>query len=111
MAEFNDDSLRALTECESGSALESRTAFGVREMEPAEVDVGEFLRELRHSRREVEIARQQFDVVVDPMLIDHIVFRLGAAEKRLNYLFQLARQLNISVDEQFWEWESDHVAG
>ncbi|MCL6549229.1 MAG: YaaL family protein [Alicyclobacillus sp.] len=70
----------------------------------AGVDVSSFIRELRRSKREVEIARQQFDTVDDPMLIDHIVFRLGAAEKRLNYLFQLARKLDIAADGMRWEW-------
>lgn len=72
-----------------------------------EVDVESFLRELRESRREVEIARRQFDLVADPLLIDHLVFRLGAAERHLNYLYQLARDLNLVAPLEQWEWQAD----
>lgn len=68
------------------------------------VDVDAFIQEVILSKREVEIARQQFNTVSDPLLIDHIVFRLGAAEKRLNYLFQLARRLGLSLDGIHWGW-------
>ncbi|MBX5437311.1 MAG: DUF2508 family protein [Alicyclobacillaceae bacterium] len=80
---------------------------GAPRFEPAEhspVDVASFIRELRRCKREVEIARQQFDTVDDPLLIDHVVFRLGAAEKRFNYLFQLARKLDIAAEGMRWEW-------
>lgn len=63
-----------------------------------------FLRALRQSKRELEIARKQFETVVDPMLIDHVVFRLGAAERHFNYLFQLARRYQVKVDGMRWEW-------
>jgi hypothetical protein len=68
------------------------------------VDVEAFIQEVILSKREVEIARQQFNTVSDPLLIDHIVFRLGAAEKRLNYLFQVARRLGLSLNGIHWGW-------
>jgi Protein of unknown function (DUF2508) len=67
-------------------------------------DVETFLQTLQKSKMELEIARQQFETVVDPLLIDHIVFRLGAAERHFNYLFQLARKWNICVDGMQWYW-------
>ncbi len=67
-------------------------------------DVDDFLRALRNSKRELELARQQFETVTDPLLVDHVVFRLGAAERHFNYLFQLARKMNLSVDGVRWEW-------
>jgi hypothetical protein len=67
-----------------------------------EVDVRAFLHELHRSKREVEIARHQFDAAVDPLLIDDILYRLGAAEKHYNYMFQLARRLGIAVDGIDW---------
>lgn len=72
-----------------------------------EVNMESFLRELKESRREVEIARQQFDLVVDPLLIDHLVFRLGAAERHLNYLYKLARKLNLAVAQEQWSWQTE----
>lgn len=69
-----------------------------------EINLEEFLRELHDSRREVEVARQQFDFVLDPLLIDHLIFRLGAAEKHLNYLLQLARKMNLYAEEGQGQW-------
>jgi hypothetical protein len=69
-----------------------------------QIDKDAFIQEVILSKREVEIARQQFNTVSDPLLIDHIVFRLGAAEKRLNYLFQLARRVGLSLDGIHWGW-------
>ncbi|GMA50571.1 hypothetical protein GCM10025857_19280 [Alicyclobacillus contaminans] len=66
--------------------------------------VQEFLAALRRSKRELDIARQQFDSVVDPLLIDHVVFRLGAAERHFNYLFQLARRWNLALEDMDWYW-------
>jgi hypothetical protein len=71
-------------------------------------DIDTFLTELRRSKRELDIARYQFDNVVDPLLIDHIVFRLGAAERHFNYLFQLARRYHLAVDGMRWEWYEDN---
>jgi hypothetical protein len=70
-------------------------------------DVDDFLRALRNSKRELETARLQFETVTDPLLVDHVVFRLGAAEKHFNYLFQLARKMKLSVDGVRWEWLED----
>lgn len=70
-------------------------------------DIDNILAELRRSKKELEIARYQFANAVDPMLIDHVVFRLGAAERHFNYLFQLARRYNLSVDGMRWEWYED----
>lgn len=72
------------------------------------VDVNAFVREVVKAKREVEVARMQFNLVCDPLVVDHIVFRLGAAEKRLNYLFQLARKLGVSLDGMSLEWLIDN---
>lgn len=72
-----------------------------------EVDLESFMRELKECKREVEIARQQFDAVIDPLLVDHLIFRLAAAERHLNYLFQLARRLNLVAEVDQWEWQTE----
>src|SRR5579875_1889459 len=69
---------------------------------PEEID--QFITELRRSKEEVEMARKQFDTVTDPLLVDHVVFRLGAAEKRFNYLFQMAKKLGVSTEGMNWLW-------
>ncbi len=72
-----------------------------------EDDIDDFIAALQKSRRELYIARQQFENVIDPRLIDHVVFRLGAAERHFSYLLQLAKQLNISVKGIRWDWTED----
>jgi hypothetical protein len=72
-----------------------------------EDEIHDFIAALRKSKRELEIARQQFENVIDPRLIDHVVFRLGAAERHFSYLLQLARQLDISVAGIRWDWAED----
>lgn len=67
----------------------------------------QFLKEVLKSHRELEIARRLFDQVSDPFLIDHIVFRIGAAERHLNYLFRTARERGISFEGRRWEWVSE----
>lgn len=67
-------------------------------------EVERFIQDLRRSKQEVDVARRQFDTVTDPLLVDHIVFRLGAAEKRLNYLIQLAKKLEIEHEGMSWLW-------
>lgn len=72
-----------------------------------EQDIHAFIEALRRSKAELDIARQQFENVVDPLLIDHVVFRLGAAERHFNYLFQLARQLGLRTGGIRWDWSGE----
>ncbi|WP_206831530.1 YaaL family protein [Alicyclobacillus fructus] len=74
---------------------------------PDLLDRQRFLREILKSWRELEIARRQFETVSDPLLIDHVVFRISAAERQLNYLFRLAREYGISFDGPEFDWTSD----
>lgn len=69
-----------------------------------EEEIHDFVDALRRSKGELDVARQQFDNVNDPLLIDHVVFRLGAAERHFNYLFQLARKLELDVGGIRWDW-------
>lgn len=66
-------------------------------------DVRQFAAELYRTKRELEIARRQFDNVTDPLLIDHLIFRLGAAEKRLNYLLRVARSVGLVLEGVRWD--------
>jgi hypothetical protein len=71
------------------------------------IDKYSFLEEILKSRRELAIAQQQFDEVSDPLLVDHLVFRMGAAEKQFDHLLRLARELGISFDGMQWEWKEN----
>ena len=68
------------------------------------VDKYTLLREVLRTKHELAIAQQQFNVVSDPLLIDHVVFRIGAAEKQLEHLFRMARESGISFDGVQWDW-------
>lgn len=76
-------------------------------MDAGKLDEHTFLQEVLKSRRELQIARQQFDQVADPLLIDHVVFRIGAAERHLNYLFKLAREHQIEFEGMQADWMDD----
>lgn len=97
----NDLAALQVAELEPAAATETKSAIGEAE------DIELFLKELRRSKKELDIARFQFENAVDPMLIDHVVFRLGAAERHFNYLFQLARRYHLAVDGMRWEWYED----
>lgn len=77
---------------------------------PLSFDKYAFLREIVKSKRELVITQNQFNYVSDPALVDHIVFRMGAAEQYLNYLLRLAREWNMEFDGVQWEWFADEVA-
>lgn len=56
------------------------------------------IRELVRSKKDLMIAQRQFDMATDPALVDHVVFRLGAAERQFRYLLSFARAHNIATD-------------
>jgi hypothetical protein len=97
----NDLSALQAGKLEPAAATETHPAPGEGE------DIELFLKELRRSKKELDIARFQFENAVDPMLIDHVVFRLGAAERHFNYLFQIARRYHLAVEGMRWEWYED----
>lgn len=84
------------------SSENSSTYVKYQELDSAE-EAMQIIDELHRSKLEVEIARAQFDAVVDPLLVDHIIFRLSAAEKRLNYLLQSAKRQNIVLEGVRWD--------
>lgn len=85
------------------TAPDTRSGIVQVKSSPSSFDMDQFVNELHLAKQEVEIAQGQFDTIADPMLIDHIIFRLGAAEKRLNFLIQLARKMNLVVDGVRWD--------
>ncbi|GMA63969.1 YaaL family protein [Alicyclobacillus fastidiosus] len=77
------------------------------QLDLSQLDKAALLTEILKSRRELMIARQQFEQVSDPLLVDHVVFRIGAAERQLNFLFRLARENDVSFDGMQWEWRDE----
>lgn len=67
-------------------------------------DVEILLKELVRSQRELEYARQQFDYATDPALIDHVVFRIGAAERQVSFLLNFAREHHLATDGMHPLW-------
>jgi len=62
-----------------------------------------FMDELQKSKESVRISRAQFEAAIDDILIDDLIYRLGAAERHLNYLFQLARKYHLKIERSLWE--------
>jgi len=83
---------------------EQAVAIQPRPNSSSDYNPDQFVQEVIRAKRELDIARAQFDIVADPMLVDHIVYRIGAAETHLNYLFKLARRLGVAVDGVHFEW-------
>jgi hypothetical protein len=73
------------------------------------IDVEILIRELALAKREVELARRQFDTITDPRLVDHVVFRMGAAEQHFRYLLNLARERRVAVSGMSWIWSDPDV--
>lgn len=88
-------------------SAESLDVHPIHKIDMANIDKFALLQEILKSRKELQIARQQFEQVEDALLVDHVVFRIGAAERHLNFLFKIAREQNISFDGMQWEWTSD----
>ncbi|MCL6633042.1 MAG: YaaL family protein [Alicyclobacillus herbarius] len=76
-----------------------------------QLDAGTLIHELVMAKREMELAQSQFDHVVDPCLIDHTVFRMGAAEQHFRYLLNLAREQQIHVGSLQWLWAESDTSG
>ncbi len=68
------------------------------------IDKYRFLDDILRAKRELVIAMSQFNEISDPLLVDHIVFRIGAAEKQFEHLLKLARLSGITFDGVQWEW-------
>lgn len=60
--------------------------------------------EIVRSHRAWLEAQSQFNEVSDPELIDHMVFRLDAAEQHFRYLLHQARQRQLVVEGVCFEW-------
>ncbi len=55
---------------------------------------------VEHARRQWHDARQRFNQVSDPDLVDSAIFEIEAAEKRYIYLLKKAREKKVSITER-----------
>ena len=60
--------------------------------------VPDMLENLEGARREWQHAKAYFNSVLDPDLIDHAIFYMGATEKKYIYLLKQAKENGINVD-------------
>lgn len=52
---------------------------------------------VEQARQEWESARDRFNQISDPDLIDHAIYNLGAAERRYVYLLKQARKKGLNL--------------
>ncbi len=71
------------------------------------LDGERLFREIVDSHRDLVNAERQFNEVSDPRLVDHMVFRLDAAEQHFRYLLQQARVYGVSVSGVRFEWAEE----
>ncbi len=70
--------------------------FPVEEKEGAHQSV-DYFKLVECARQEWQDAKQRFDQISDPDLIDHAIYSIEAAEKRYMYLLKKAREEGVSA--------------
>ncbi len=61
--------------------------------------VPDMLENLEGAWREWQYAKAYFNSVLDPDLIDHAIFYMGATEKKYVYLLKQAKENGINIDQ------------
>jgi hypothetical protein len=61
----------------------------------------ELINYIEEARRQIETARELFDSVCDPRLIDYAIYTEAAAKSRYVYLLAEAKRLELRVDYSF----------
>ena len=56
------------------------------------------LENLEAAWREWEYAKAYFNSVLDPDLIDHAIFYMGATEKKYTYLLKKAKEKGVNIE-------------
>jgi len=59
------------------------------------------LENLEQARREWKYAKLYFNCVMDPDLIDHAIFYMGATEKKYIYLLKRAREEGLNIESYY----------
>jgi hypothetical protein len=69
----------------------------------------ELITAIEEAREELQRARNYFEQVNDPQLVDYAIYMEQAAKARFTYLINQAKENGIRVSNRFEQWETDVV--
>lgn len=69
----------------------------------------ELIKAIEDARQELERARQYFEMVNEPQLVDYAIYTEEAAKSRFTYLLDQAKESGIKLNNKFLQNESDAV--
>jgi hypothetical protein len=67
------------------------------------------IKAIEESREELERARQYFELVSDPQLVDYAIYMEQAAKVKFTYLLSEAKKNGITVNNKFLQNRPDAV--
>jgi len=73
-------------------------AFRLNDQQIGSFKAPDILENLEAAWREWQYAKDYFNSVIDPDLIDHAIFYMGAAEKKYVYLLKQAKEKGLNID-------------
>jgi hypothetical protein len=69
----------------------------------------ELIKAIEEAREELYRARQYFEMVTDPQLVDYAIYMEQAAKSRFTYLINQAKEDGIKLNNKFLQNNSDAV--
>jgi hypothetical protein len=69
----------------------------------------ELIKAIEEAREELFRARQYFEMVADPQLVDFAIYTEQAAKSRFVYLLNQAKESGIKLNNKFLQNDSDAV--
>jgi hypothetical protein len=69
----------------------------------------ELIKAIEEAKEELFRARQYFEMVNDPQLVDYAIYMEQAANSRFTYLLNQAKESGIKLNNKFLQKESDAV--
>ena len=69
----------------------------------------ELIKSIEEAREELYRARQCFEMVTDPELVDYAIYMEQAAKSRFTYLLNQAKENGIKLNNKFLQKDSDAV--
>jgi hypothetical protein len=69
----------------------------------------ELIKAIEEAREELYRARQYFEMVTDPQLVDYAIYMEQAAKSRFTYLINQAKESGIELNNKFLQNNSDAV--
>jgi hypothetical protein len=72
-------------------------------------DQKELIKAIEEAREGLYRARQYFEMVTDPQLVDYAIYMEQAAKSRFTYLLNEAKENGIRLNNKFLQNDSDAV--